>query len=92
MKLPEHIELIDSVIKIEKGSVACAIGFSDYQNDKIIIEPSLTESMEEEVFYHELTHWILFKMHHKLEKDEKFVCLFGSLLNQAMKTINRGNQ
>ncbi len=86
-RLPHSIDLVDSTITIEKRKVANAIGFSDYQESKIIIDPSIAECMVEEVFYHELVHWILYKMHNRLEADEKFVGLFGSLLNQAMKTV-----
>lgn len=87
MKLPKQVKIIDSVVVVERGEVACAIGFSDYAKGKIIIDPFIQDSMVEEVFYHELVHWILFKMHNKLEADEKFVGLFGSLLNQAIKSM-----
>ncbi len=89
MKIPTSIQVIDSIIVVEKGEIASAIGYSDYQNGKIIIDPSLPDSMAKEVFYHELVHWILFKMHNKLEADEKFVGLFGSLLNQALTSYNQ---
>lgn len=86
-ELPRIIQIIDSVIIVERGEVANAIGFSDYHNGKIIIDPSLSESMAQEVFYHELVHWILFKMGNNLEADERFVGLFGSLLNQALESM-----
>lgn len=92
MEIPASIQIIDSTIVVEKGDVASAIGYSDYQKGKIIIDPSLPDSMVEEVFYHELVHWILFKMHNKLEGDEKFVGLFGSLLNQAIKSMGKTEQ
>jgi hypothetical protein len=84
MEIPKTVRIIDSVITVEIGTVACAIGFSDYQNNKIIIDPTVSDSMKQEIFYHELVHWILFKMHNKLEADERFVGLFGSLLNQSL--------
>ena len=85
--IPEHVTIIDSVITIKPGKASNSLGFADYTNETILIDPSVSESIEQEVFYHELVHWILFKMHNKLEGDEKFVGLFGSLLNQAMKTV-----
>jgi predicted SprT family Zn-dependent metalloprotease len=63
------------------------LGFADYNNDKIIIAENVSESKKEEIFCHELTHWVLFKMGSKLESDEDFVCMFGSLLNQAIKSV-----
>lgn len=85
--IPEQVEIIDTTIKVELAPIAQAIGFADYHNDKIIIDPTIPDSKKEEVFLHELTHWILYKMGHDLEKDEDFVCMFGSLLNQALKSI-----
>lgn len=85
--IPKKVEIIDSTITVELSSIAQAIGFADYHNDKIIIDPQVSDSKKEEIFYHELTHWILFKMGHELEADESFVGMFGSLLNQAVKSI-----
>ncbi len=85
--VPKQFNLIDKTIKVETSMVAGAIGFADYFHDKIIIDESITEDEgKEEIFYHELVHWILFIMRNKLESDEDFVSLFGSLLRQAMKS------
>lgn len=84
--IPKQIEIIDTKLTVEITPIAGAIGYADYHNDKIIIDPSVSETKKEEIYYHELVHWILFKMGHTLEKDEDFVCLFGSLLNQAIKS------
>ncbi len=92
MKIPKEFELIDDLIKVEldkslnneKGHIA----FADYVNDKIILDDSdFWRKCQNECFFHELVHWILYKMGNDLEKDEKFVGLFGSLLHQAFKTM-----
>jgi predicted SprT family Zn-dependent metalloprotease len=40
----------------------------------------------EQAFVHELIHWILNQMNHKLNNNEAFVNLFASLLHQALTT------
>ena len=85
--IPTSINIMDISIAIENKQVSNCIGFADYYNRKILIDPQSSKIVEEEAFYHELTHWILYKMHNKLEADEKFVGIFGSLLNQAMKNV-----
>lgn len=82
--IPKVLQVMDTILKVEYTNIPGAIGFSDYHNDKILIDPTLSESGKEEVFYHELVHWILFKMGNELESDEKFVGMFGALLNQAV--------
>jgi hypothetical protein len=84
--IPKQIEIIDTTIKVEFSPIATAIGFADYYNDKIIIDPPVSESKKEEIYWRKLTRWILYKMGNSLEKDEHFVGLFGSLLNQAIKS------
>lgn len=83
--IPTKVNIIDTIVTVEVSQIAQAIGFADYHNDKIIIDPTVSDSKKEEIFYHELTHWILYKMGHELEADEHFVGMFGSLLNQAIK-------
>ena len=92
MKIPKEFELIDELIKVEynkslnneKGHIEWA----DYVNSKIILDDSeFWKKCQDAGFYHGLVHWILFKMGSDLEKDEKFVGLFGSLLHQAFKTM-----
>lgn len=92
IKIPAKFDLVDSTIMVEKGQVATAIGFSDYHNNKIIIDPSVSKDLENAIFFHEIVHWILFKMCNKLEADEKFVGLFGNLLHQAMKSMEYNNE
>lgn len=88
--IPKRIEIIDTIITVDISPIAQAIGFADYHNDKIIIDPTVSGSKKEEIFFHELTHWILYKMGHELEADENFVAMFGSLLNQAIKSSKCG--
>jgi hypothetical protein len=40
----------------------------------------------EQAFCHELVHWVLNQMNHKLNNNEPFVNLFASLLHQALTT------
>jgi len=86
VNIPKQVNVIDSVIAVEFATMVRELGYADYDNDKIIISENVTESKKEEIFYHELTHWILFKMGSKLECNEDFVSMFASLLNQAMKS------
>lgn len=91
MSIPNELDIINSNIKIEYNKnlfieKGC-IGYADYQNNKIILDNSdKWKCTIDDCFYHELTHWILFKMGSDLEKDEHFVGLFGDLLHQALKS------
>jgi hypothetical protein len=89
MEIPKSVYIIDTVVRIEYETMVNELGFADYTNDRIIIAKNVNESKKIEIFWHELTHWILFKMGSKLECDEDFVYLFGSILNQATKNISR---
>jgi predicted SprT family Zn-dependent metalloprotease len=92
MKIPKEFELIDDKIKIKLDKLLIDkknhIGFANYQENKIELDDSVYwKHFQEQSFLHELVHWILYKMGSDLEKDEKFVSLFASLLNQAFKTM-----
>lgn len=92
MKIPRQFELVNETIKIEKNKFLNNekghIGYADYINNKIILDDSdFWKKKQDEGFCHELVHWILYKMNNDLEKDENFVGLFGSLLHQALKTM-----
>ena len=53
----------------------------------IRIRDDLDKDRASQVFCHELTHCILSIMGNELCDDEEFVDLFGTFLQQALKTI-----
>jgi len=94
MEIPKRFKLINTTAEVEKSNsfnnVSGHLGYSNYSENKIQLDDSTYwRCHQEEGFCHELTHWILFKMQSDLEKDEKFVGLFGELLCQALSTQER---
>lgn len=64
------------------------LGFCNLEQNTVIVRGDLPDVEKQQVFCHELVHAILHKMNeHKLNDNEKFVDLFGSLLHQAWVTI-----
>lgn len=60
-----------------------AVGFWNSENLTISLIEGLDQQRAEQVFFHELTHAILYSMaEYKLNDNEKFVDLMGSLIHQ----------
>lgn len=64
------------------------VGFWNSQNLTISVLGGLNEGRTQQIFCHELVHAILHSMaEDDLNGNEKFVDVFGSLLQQAWSTI-----
>jgi len=64
------------------------VGFWNSQNLSISVLGGLSETRTQQIFCHELVHAILHEMgESKLNDNEKFVDVFGSLLHQVWITI-----
>ncbi len=68
-----------------------ARGLASFRGNEIRLQPR-TDSVPaincdiEQAFCHEMVHWILHQMDHKLNDNEAFVNLFANLLHQALTT------
>ena len=65
-------------------------GLSDFANGTVAVEKpkGATDTYVDQTLWHEITHWILEVMgEEKLNRDEKFVDLFGSLICQVLRTL-----
>ena len=92
LNIPSQVEIAGITIKTvlmgendeweEKGCV----GKADYKNQTIIIDTTLVkEGMLEQIYYHELLHWIFYIMgEEKLQRDEKIVDLLAHFIYQAI--------
>ena len=96
MTLPEHFQLYGQTINVKPAVDLIqeddSRGQADYRTNTITLQVSTpTWTMEraqvEQAFCHELTHFILEKMDHKLFRDEVFVNQFSYLLHQALTTF-----
>jgi hypothetical protein len=69
-----------------------AIGYIEYTPQIIHIHTvrkngnPIPDDKRFEIFWHELTHAILYEMDHKLHRSEVFVTKFSKLLHQAIKS------
>lgn len=96
IKLPKTFQLHGQTYKVQhsrapKGetpeSVAEYAGLSNRYKGLCWVSTDGHPDSQERVFYHELTHLILFHLgQNKANKDEKFVDGFASLLHQFLKT------
>lgn len=70
-----------------------AIGYIEYTPQVIHVHTvrkngnPIPDDKQLEVFWHELTHAILYEMDHKLHRSEPFVTQFSRLLHQAIKSV-----
>ena len=67
------------------------VGEARYRTDTIHLQTGgsqweISRERVEQVYCHELVHFILHHMHSKLRDDEVFVDLFANLLHQALST------
>ena len=104
MKIPKRFKLFGRTIEvvfdpqpfIERPECAA---FACYRQDRIQINPnraiSGSDSQNEQHFYHELMHFILYhagssykgKDHSAMHRDEELVDLCGQLLHQVISTM-----
>lgn len=105
MKIPTSFKLFGQTIKVlflperftegQEGHY----GFSSYRRNEIHLRPStsthpITDDQMEQVFWHELTHFILYwagpaysAKTDYMHQDEGFVDLVSCLLHQAVSTF-----
>ena len=94
MKIPDKIQIMDCEITVEYDKKlsfeAGCCGLAAYRENKIFLQPSTEDFPRpdcdiEKTFFHEMTHWILFKMDETdLRNNEKFVDVFAACLRQAL--------
>jgi hypothetical protein len=82
-----NVKFVDNLI-----SEGDRTGETSYRFDEIRIQNILKgfetkPDRQEQIFFHELTHVILYAMQNKLRSDEVFVDVFASLLHQALTTM-----
>lgn len=97
MKIPKSFKLMGVVIDVEYdkllGSREASRGVAEYSSNKIILQPKVEgnevpKTVLEQVFFHELVHWICYKLgRDALRNDESFVESFSGLLHQALTTM-----
>jgi predicted SprT family Zn-dependent metalloprotease len=69
-----------------------ALGYIEYTPQIIHVHTvrkngnPISEDKQLEIFWHELTHAILYEMGNKLHRSEAFVTEFSKLLHQAIKS------
>ena len=97
MRIPSRSQLFGQTIQVVYKSNLEGkygnVGEARYTENKIALMPNMPGSYErpsdqrEQVFCHELVHHILNQMYEtELQKKERFVDIFGSLLHQFFKT------
>jgi len=96
MRIPKSFQLHAQKINIVQDNqlehVTGNMGEARYRVNEIALQPNnkgveYPSSQLEQVFYHELVHWILHHMEEKdLRSNEKFVEGFSQLLHQALIT------
>ena len=104
MKVPKRFKLFGQTITVvfapEKFTEADGrYGFCSYRLNEIQLRPStpvspLSDAQIEQVFWHELTHFVLYYAgaaysgkSDYMHQDEGFVDLVGNLLHQAVTTM-----
>jgi len=97
MRIPTSFNLIDETITVKTDPTVAledSCGLSEYRTNTIRLSPDnlvnpMTPHRTEQVFLHELVHFILYAMKEDdLRKNEKFVDTFACLLHQAILTSN----
>jgi predicted SprT family Zn-dependent metalloprotease len=97
MKIPKEFKLFGQTIKVKFDNRLIqkneTLGEAHHRTNEIFLQPNVDgvkrdKSQIEEIFLHELVHFILDKMGEgKLAGNEKFVAGFAKLLHQALKTM-----
>lgn len=99
LNIPKQIELggltITTKLLTEEGEgEKNTIGKADYKNLQIIIDTTLGvhEKHLEQIYYHELCHWIFYVMdEHEMQKNEKLIEVFSHFLYQSIGKISTFN-
>ena len=95
MKIPKQIMLWWYTIKTVYDNLMADTIWADwkaeYKANTIVLQKKVewlieNEERQEQVYLHELVHWILYMMQNDLRNDEKFVELFSHFLYQYEKT------
>jgi predicted SprT family Zn-dependent metalloprotease len=94
LRIPQEIQLFGDVIKVvvdpDLSFDHDAKGMARYREGTIRInakEEKRPEHHLEIVYFHELVHWILYKMdYEELNDNEQFVTIFSGLLHQSFAT------
>lgn len=90
MKIPSRFQLMGQTYTVsvldrsDWSDENCWGEFNPVTNEVRILRRS-SQAMTQ-TFCHELVHTILTAMNHKLNRDETFVDVFGSLLQQALSS------
>ena len=97
MRIPKRFRLYGHVIEVVDEPLLDSrhgnIGEARYTRNEIALQPecvsfSRPDTYREQVFCHELVHWILHEMfENELRSNEKFVDNFASLLHQAFTSM-----
>jgi hypothetical protein len=93
-EIPKSFNLAGQLIEIEKHEnlykEQSALGKSIYIESKIFLDSGTSSKLQQEqVFCHELIHWIFFIMNEDgLRTDEKKVDIMAHLLHQALTTAS----
>lgn len=85
MKIPARFQLAGSEWTVVYVPNLTELGHCHSEGRVIQIRKGLSKQDEEQTFYHELVHAILFTMG-KINHDEEFTDLFGAFLHQFEKT------
>ena len=95
-KIPKKFELLGQVIDVEWSDTLQVDqdehGTSHFRENKIRIQrPAkgipMPKDRLEHIFFHELTHWIMYTMNqHELNNNEAFVDTTAGLFYQALKS------
>ncbi len=96
--IPKSFNILNHTVEIVYDNEYChknnCFGQFLYKENKIILADSYRTKKQwrkykpeivEHVFYHELTHCILYYMNHELWDNENFVDQFGGLLAQVLE-------
>lgn len=97
MNIPDKFKLHGQTIKVILTNKLVhnsdVVGEARYRDNTILIQDNgeqvnMIISKMEQVFFHELVHYILNAMgEDKINNNDKFVDLFASLLHQAITTF-----
>lgn len=91
--IPKQLQLMGHALSVKivpakNWSDDDAMGFFNSQNMTISVIAGLDAQRTQQIFCHELVHAILHCMgEEKLNCNEKFVDVFGSLLHQAWTSV-----
>jgi hypothetical protein len=90
VKIPKQIKLAGLTIQIVFDDTLIAtrkiVGEACYNDQKILLDPTVSDEQLEQNFFHELLHWIFYIMGEAALRDnEKVVDLLSHFLHQALK-------